>query len=65
MDVLLKNAPHTALAIAGEWKHPYSREQAAFPASWTREHKFWPAVSRVDNVYGDRHLVCSCAPLET
>ena len=64
MPEILKNAPHTALAVAGEWKHSYSREQAAFPASWTREHKFWPAVARVDNVYGDRHLVCSCAPLE-
>jgi glycine dehydrogenase len=64
MDALLKNAPHTAWAIAGEWNHPYSRQQAAFPAPWTREHKFWPAVGRVDSVYGDRHLVCSCLPLE-
>ena len=61
----LKNAPHTALAIAADkWDRPYSREQAAFPAPWTREHKFWPAVGRIDNVYGDRHLVCSCLPLE-
>jgi len=58
---LLKNAPHTAEAvISGPWDRPYAREQAAFPAPWTREHKFWPAVSRVDNVYGDRNLVCSC-----
>jgi glycine dehydrogenase len=64
MPALLKNAPHTARAIAGDWPHPYSREQAAFPAPWTREHKFWPAVGRVDNVYGDRNLVCSCLPLE-
>jgi glycine dehydrogenase len=64
MPALLKNAPHTAQVIAGEWKHPYSREQAVFPASWTREHKFWPPVGRVDNVSGDRHLVCSCEPLE-
>jgi glycine dehydrogenase len=64
MPALLKNAPHTALAVAGDWKHPYSREQAAFPAPWLREHKFWPAVARVDNVYGDRNLICSCAPLE-
>jgi glycine dehydrogenase len=61
----LKNAPHTAQAvISGKWDRPYTRDQAAFPASWTREHKFWPAVGRVDNVYGDRHLVCSCLPLE-
>jgi glycine dehydrogenase len=64
MPEILKGAPHTALAIAGEWDRPYSREQAAFPASWTREHKFWPAVGRVDNVYGDRHLLCSCRSLE-
>ncbi len=64
-DNPLKNAPHTAqMIVADKWTHPYSREQAAFPAPWTREHKFWPAVARVDNVYGDRNLVCSCAPLE-
>jgi glycine dehydrogenase len=62
---LLKNAPHTARQIAVEkWDHPYSREQAAFPAPWTREHKFWPAVARIDNVYGDRNLFCSCPPIE-
>jgi len=62
---LLKNAPHTARQIASDkWEHPYSREQAAFPASWTREHKFWPAVARVDNVYGDRNLFCSCPTVE-
>ena len=61
----LKNAPHTAQAlISGKWERPYSREQAAYPAPWTREYKFWPAVGRIDNVYGDRHLVCSCLPLE-
>jgi glycine dehydrogenase len=61
----LKNAPHTARQIASEkWDRPYSREQAAFPASWTREHKFWPAVARIDNVYGDRNLFCSCPPVE-
>jgi glycine dehydrogenase len=58
---LLKNAPHTAAAVVSDkWDRPYSREQAAFPAPWTRQHKFWPAVARVDNVYGDRNLVCSC-----
>jgi glycine cleavage system P protein (glycine dehydrogenase) len=62
---LLKNAPHTARQIASEkWDRPYSREQAAFPAPWTREHKFWPAVARIDNVYGDRNLFCSCPPVE-
>jgi glycine dehydrogenase len=62
---LLKNAPHTAWQIASEkWDRPYSREQAAFPASWTREHKFWPAVARIDNVNGDRNLFCSCPPVE-
>ncbi|HXI82927.1 MAG TPA: aminomethyl-transferring glycine dehydrogenase [Verrucomicrobiae bacterium] len=61
----LKNAPHTArVAVADNWEHPYSRERAAFPALWTREHKFWPAVGRVDNVYGDRHVVCTCLPVE-
>jgi glycine dehydrogenase len=62
---VLKNAPHTARQIASDkWDHPYSREQAAFPAPWTRDHKFWPAVARIDNVYGDRNLFCSCPPLE-
>ena len=62
---LLKNAPHTARQIASDkWDRPYSREEAAFPAPWTREHKFWPAVARIDNVYGDRNLFCSCPPVE-
>src|SRR5437773_1977063 len=62
---LLKNAPHTAQQIASEkWDRPYSRAQAAFPAPWTREHKFWPSVARIDNVYGDRNLFCSCPPIE-
>jgi glycine dehydrogenase len=61
----LKNAPHTARVVcADEWDHPYSRELAAFPAPWTRASKFWPAVGRVDNVYGDRNLVCSCVGME-
>ncbi len=62
---VLKNAPHTARQIASDkWDRPYSREQAAFPAPWTHEHKFWPAVARIDNVYGDRNLFCSCPPVE-
>jgi glycine dehydrogenase len=57
----LKRAPHTATAVtANVWDRPYGREQAAFPAAWTREHKFWPSVARIDNVYGDRNLVCTC-----
>jgi glycine dehydrogenase len=62
---LLKNAPHTAEQVtADRWEHPYSREQAAYPASWTRQQKFWPAVARIDSVYGDRNLFCSCPPPE-
>ena len=61
----LTNAPHTARQIAAEkWDRPYSREQGAFPAPRTREHKFWPSVARIDNVYGDRNLFCSCPPIE-
>ena len=64
-DNPLKNAPHTAEQVtANDWTHPYSREQAAFPASWTRRQKFWPAVARIDSVYGDRNLFCSCPPPE-
>jgi glycine dehydrogenase len=63
-DNFLKNAPHTAAAIAADdWKHPYSRQRAAFPAPWTRAFKFWPVVGRIDNPYGDRNLVCSCPPV--
>ena len=62
---LLKNAPHTADMLAREpWDHPYPREQACFPAKWLHEHKFWPAVGRIDNVFGDRNLVCSCVGME-
>jgi glycine dehydrogenase len=61
----LKNAPHPAtLVCADEWPFPYSREEAAYPAPWTREHKFWPPVSRIDNAWGDRNLMCTCPPLE-
>jgi glycine dehydrogenase len=62
---LLKRAPHTAAAVASDaWDRPYSREQAAFPAPWLKESKFWPPVARIDNVYGDRNLVCVCLPVE-
>ncbi|MEM9274121.1 MAG: aminomethyl-transferring glycine dehydrogenase [Cyanobacteria bacterium P01_F01_bin.143] len=61
----LKNAPHTAESlICGEWDHPYSREEAAYPAAWTKVYKFWPAVGRIDNAYGDRNLVCSCEGMD-
>jgi glycine cleavage system P protein (glycine dehydrogenase) len=63
---LLKNAPHTAQVVsASEWDRPYSREQAAYPAPWVKDHKFWPHVSRIDEAYGDRHLVCTCPPMES
>ena len=69
-DNPLKNAPHTVYTVtATEWTHPYTREQAAFPGATPeasrkmREHKFWPAVGRIDNPYGDRHLVCVCPPM--
>ena len=56
--------PRTAeVVVAVEWKHPYTREEAAFPAPWTRAHKFWPAVGRIDNAYGDRNFVCGCPPV--
>ncbi len=62
---VLKNAPHTAqVVISDQWDLPYPRETAAYPAPWTRIFKFWPAVGRIDNVYGDRNLVCSCLPVE-
>ena len=62
---VLKNAPHTAEQIAKtEWNRPYPREMAAYPAKWTRENKFWPAVGRINNVLGDRNLICSCPPIE-
>jgi glycine cleavage system P protein (glycine dehydrogenase) len=62
---LLKNAPHTAQAlVSAEWNRPYTRERAVFPAPWTREHKFWPSVARIDSVYGDRNLVCSCPTID-
>jgi glycine dehydrogenase len=65
-DNVLKRAPHTAEAVASDaWARPYPREQAAYPAAWLRRHKFWPPVARVDNVYGDRNLVCACPPVDS
>ncbi len=64
-DNLLKNAPHTAeVAVASDWKHPYSRERAVFPSAASRRAKFWPSVGRLDSVWGDRNLICSCPPVE-
>lgn len=64
-DNVLKNAPHTVQAvIADEWNHSYSRSQAAFPLEFVKQNKFWPAISRVNNTYGDRNLVCTCEPVE-
>jgi len=60
----LRNAPHTLEVVtAADWDRPYSREEAVYPAPWTKENKFWPTCGRVDNVYGDRNLVCTCPPL--
>lgn len=65
-DNPLVNSPHTAeTLLKAEWTHSYSREQAAYPAKWLRENKFWPVVGRVDNVYGDRNLVCACPSIDT
>jgi glycine dehydrogenase len=61
-DNPLKNAPHTAGEIVGEWTHAYSREEAVYPLSWVRDAKFWPHVKRIDNAAGDRNLVCTCPP---
>jgi glycine dehydrogenase len=65
-DNVLKNSPHTAkVVIADDWPHSYTREQAAFPLKWVRDNKFWPSVSRIDNVRGDKNLICSCPPIES
>ena len=65
-DNVLKNSPHTVGRVtATTWTHPYTREQAAFPAEWSRDFKFWPAVARVESAYGDRNLICSCPPIDS
>ncbi|MDX3695869.1 aminomethyl-transferring glycine dehydrogenase [Streptomyces europaeiscabiei] len=63
-DNPLRNAPHTAGALGGEWKHAYTREEAVFPAGVSRADKYWPPVRRIDQAFGDRNLVCSCPPLD-
>jgi glycine dehydrogenase len=66
MDNPLKNAPHTASVVtANDWEHGYSRQEAAYPAPWLKEYKYWPPVGRVDNAFGDRNLICTCPPIET
>ena len=65
-ESVLKNAPHTIDLIVNEkWDFPYSREQAVYPLDWVRKNKFWPAVRRVNDAYGDRNLVCACEPIES
>jgi len=64
-DNVLKNAPHTAEEVTADtWSHPYTREQAAYPLPFVKASKFWPSVSRIDNPYGDRNLICACPPIE-
>ena len=65
LDNPLKNAPHTYIECASsEWKHKYTREEAAFPNEFVKNNKYWAPVARVDNVYGDRNLVCSCPSID-
>lgn len=65
-DNALKNAPHTQVVIcADEWKHPYSRMEAAFPLAYTMKNKFWPSIARINNTFGDRNLICTCEPMES
>jgi len=63
-DSMLRNAPHTAKALAGKWAYPYERSAAAFPVGVEAADKYWPPVGRIDGAYGDRNLVCSCPPVE-
>jgi glycine dehydrogenase len=64
-DNVLKNAPHTLqMVTADEWHYPYTRQQAAFPLPFVSENKFWPSVRRTDEAFGDRNLICTCAPIE-
>ena len=65
IDNTLKNAPHTAAYVtSNDWSHSYSRKQAAYPAPWLKEYKYWPPIGRVDNAFGDRNLVCTCPPID-
>ncbi|MGI9347384.1 MAG: glycine dehydrogenase (aminomethyl-transferring), partial [Gammaproteobacteria bacterium] len=65
-DNPLVNAPHTAAdLLTDNWTHPYSREEAAYPAAWLQEHKYWPPVGRIDAAWGDRNLACTCPPIDS
>ncbi len=65
IDNLIKNAPHTHVELASnKWNHKYSREEAAYPSEFLKTFKYWPPVARVDNVYGDKNLICSCPTME-
>jgi glycine dehydrogenase len=64
-DNPLRNAPHTAEALVGEWSHPYDRQEAVLPAGVDPTSKYWPPVRRIDGAYGDRNLVCSCPPVDS
>jgi glycine dehydrogenase len=61
----LVNAPHTQADLVGHWERPYSRETAVFPAPWVSQAKYWPSVNRVDDVWGDRNLFCSCPSMDS
>jgi glycine dehydrogenase len=61
---LLTQAPHTSVDLVSDWQRPYDRQAAVFPTAFTRQYKFWPAVNRIDQAYGDRHLICSCAGMD-
>jgi glycine dehydrogenase len=63
-DNPLRSAPHTAATLTGRWEHPYTREEAVFPAGVSAADKYWPPVRRIDGAYGDRNLVCSCPPVD-
>jgi glycine dehydrogenase len=63
-DNVLKNAPHTSKLLFGDWAHPYGKEKAFFPLKGYPNDKYWPPVARVDNVFGDRNVICTCPPLE-
>jgi glycine dehydrogenase len=62
---VLKQAPHTASELVGDWSRPYPREKAVFPLPWVQDSKFWPTVGRVNNTHGDRNLFCVCPPIES
>ena len=63
-DNPLRNAPHTVADLMQDWNHAYSKEKALFPLAWVNERKFWPSVNRIDHVYGDKNLFCSCIPVD-